>query len=343
MTLHPGPHSPGFISGPRKEMCMKMIKTCFMVAMLAAVLLSACAPAASPQPAAAAPQAAAPTSTPTAAPPEPTATNPPPTPTARPSATLTPTPLPSPTATDPATPTSAVGTCYKAGLVAEMTKPDSDSMAVTQVFTKTWRLVNLGTCTWTPDFQVVYGASGYKPDTAGAFKLGTTVPPQNTVNISVTLTAPAYAGTFGGSYKLITPDGVLFGIGPAASDAFGYSVVVQNVDTPSPFAVTSVKMGINASSASVSCPPGKKFVITANIYTNGAGVVNYHWVFSDGGTSDQQTLVFEEEGSQSVSTSWALGTKKDVSPNPFSGWAQIYIDSPNHQALGRVSFSISCH
>jgi hypothetical protein len=213
---------------------MKMIRASFMLALLAAVLLGACAPAAASQPLTALPRAAAPTGTPAAALPEPTATNPPPapTPTPLPSATRTPTSLPSPTETETATPTSAVGTCYKAGVVAEMTNPNSETLAVTQVFTKTWRLVNLGSCTWTPDFQVTYGLSGYKPDIAGAFMLGTTVLPQKTVIISITLKASPYPGTYGGSYKLVTPDGVTFGVGPDGNDAFGYSVVVKKMPTP---------------------------------------------------------------------------------------------------------------
>lgn len=230
--------------------------------------------------------------------------------------------------------------CNKAGFVSDVTVPNGTAMAVTQVFTKTWRLINLGTCTWSANYQIIpaQGTSGQQ-----GFDLGVSVPPGHYVDISIQITAPATAGTYGSSYKLESPDGVVFGVGGDGNSAFGYLVDVQNINTPTSFRVTDVDMGINTSSVDVSCPSGKKFVFTGNIFVSGPGTVTYHWIFSNGDTSDKETLTFDEEGSQSVSTSWTLGSKKDVSPNPFGGWAQLYVDSPNNQSFGRVHFSITCH
>ncbi len=230
--------------------------------------------------------------------------------------------------------------CNKAGFVSDITVPNGTAMAVTQVFVKTWRLINLGTCTWTSNYQIIPVQGGSSQQ---AFNLGVSVPPGHYVDISIKVTAPATEGTYGSSYKLESPDGVIFGVGADGNSAFGYLVDVQNINTPSSFRVTNVDMSINTSSVDVSCPSGKKFVFLANISVNGPGTVTYHWVFSNGDTSGKETLTFDEEGSQSVSTSWTLGSKKDVSPNPFSGWAQLYVNSPNNQSFGRVHFSITCH
>ncbi len=238
-----------------------------------------------------------------------------------------------------ATPQPSVGDCNKAGFVSDITMPSGTAVAITQVFTKTWRLINLGSCTWTSDYQIISAQGASNQQT---FNLGVSVPPGHYVDISIQVTAPATAGTYGNSYKLESPDGVVFGIGADGNSAFGYLVDVQDINTPSSFQVTDVDMSINTSSADVSCPSGKKFVFTADIHVNAAGSVTYHWIFSNGDTSGKNTLTFDDEGSQSVSTSWTLGSKKDVSPNPYSGWAQLYVDSPNNQSFGRIHFSITC-
>ena len=235
---------------------------------------------------------------------------------------------------------SSTTECNKAGFVSDITVPNGTDVAVTQVFTKTWRLINLGTCTWTSNYQIIPAQGAGDQQT---FSLGVSVPPGHYVDISIQITAPSTAGTYGSSYKLESPDGVVFGIVTDGNSAFGYLVDVQDISTPSSFQVTDVDMSINTSSVDVSCPSGKKFVFTADIHVNAAGSVTYHWIFSNGDTSGKDTLTFDEEGSQSVSTSWNLGSKKDVSPNPYSGWAQLYVDSPNNQDFGRVHFSITCH
>jgi hypothetical protein len=233
--------------------------------------------------------------------------------------------------------------CNKAGFVADETVPNGTVVAVTQVFTKTWRIVNQGTCTWTPDYQIV-PLQGNQVSGGKTFNLGVSVPPSHYVDISLTFTAPTTAGAYGGSFKLQSPDGEVFGIGSDGNSSFGFLVDVQNINTPTSFRVTNVDMSINASSVEVSCPSGKNFVFTADITVSGPGTITYHWVFSNGDTSDNETLTFDGEGSQSqsVSTSWKLGSKKDVSPNPYSGWAQLYVDSPNNQSFAKVHFTLTC-
>ena len=262
--------------------------------------------------------------------------------------TATPEPTTAQAATDtPALPTavpqvSSTG-CNKASFVSDITVPNGTVVAVTQVFTKTWRIMNQGTCTWTSDYQIV-PAQGNQNSGGKTFNLGVSVPLGHYVDISLTFTAPTTAGAYGGSFKLQSPDGEVFGIGSDGNASFGFLVDVQDISTPTSFRVTEVDMSINASSVDVSCPSGKNFVFTANITVSGPGTITYHWVFSNGDTSDNDTLTFDGEGSQSqsVSTSWKLGSKKDVSPNPYSGWAQLYVDSPNNQSFAKVHFTITC-
>ncbi len=328
---------------------MRRIKL-LSVLMLVALLLSSCLPSAAPvtpNPSATLPAVVNNPPTQTSLPPTAAATQ---TPyiivvTATPeAATATPQPTQAQAATaTPALPAAtsqaSLSGCNKAGFMSDMNYPNGSVVAVTQVFTKTWRIVNQGTCTWSPDYQIVSGQGGGTV----SYNLGVSVPPGHYVDISLTFTAPASAGAYGGSFKLKSPDGEVFGIGADGNASFGFLVDVQDKSTPTSFHVTDVDMSINASSVDVSCPSGKKFVFTANISVSGPGTITYHWIFSNGDETDNEELTFDEKGSQSVSTSWTLGSKKDVSPNPYTGWAQLYVDSPNNQSFGRVHFSIECH
>ena len=79
-----------------------------------------------------------------------------PTPTSTP---LPPTPAPiyipvtvTPVPTSTAAPTSVPVTyCDWVAFIKDVTVPDGSAFNVNESFTKTWRLKNRGTCTWTPD------------------------------------------------------------------------------------------------------------------------------------------------------------------------------------------------
>ncbi len=135
--------------------------------------------------------------------PSPTATR---QPTATPTRRLTPTITPSPTATPLP--------CHRAEFVADVTVPDGTVMQPDQPFTKTWRLRNAGSCTWTPDYAVIFD-SGDRMGAAPSTLIGQTVAPGQTVDLSVDLTAPHDPGTYRANFKLHSPDGQVFGLGEA--------------------------------------------------------------------------------------------------------------------------------
>jgi hypothetical protein len=142
----------------------------------------------------------------TAAPP----TEVPATATAPPTATVTPTSIP----------------CDRAAFVSDVTVPDGTDYAPGATLTKTWRLRNNGSCTWTSGYALVFdhgdsmGAPASQQLTTG------TVAPGQTIDVSVTLTAPASEGTYRGYFKLRNPSGVVFGIGANADVAFWVEIEV---------------------------------------------------------------------------------------------------------------------
>ena len=128
------------------------------------------------------------------------------------------TPIPIATHT-PATP------CNRAAFVADVTVPDDSQFRPGDTFVKTWRLKNTGTCTWNTNYALVFSEGDKMGDTVEV-PLNTTVAPNQTVDLSVSLTAPNDLGTYQGDWLLRDDKGVTFGIGEQANKAFWVRIKV---------------------------------------------------------------------------------------------------------------------
>jgi hypothetical protein len=110
--------------------------------------------------------------------------------------------------------------CDRAFFVADVTVPDGTVMNPGATFKKTWRLRNVGTCSWSNAYQLVF-SSGQQmggPSSA-AFPLaqGQVVAQGQTVDVTIDLTAPTAPGTYRGFWMFKNANGVLFGIGKDAN------------------------------------------------------------------------------------------------------------------------------
>lgn len=154
----------------------------------------------------------------------PTQTPPPPPLTAVP-ATNTPVPT--------STPIPTVTYCDWVAFVRDVSAPDGTTFAPGEVFIKTWRLKNRGTCAWTSDYMLVY-TSGAQMGGTTAVRLPEIVLPGQTVDVSVTLTAPISPGPYTGNWMLRNPSGALFGTGDKANVAFYVDIQVKQPVTDLP-------------------------------------------------------------------------------------------------------------
>lgn len=165
-----------------------------------------------------------------------------------PSATFTPlptatnTPLPSMIATIARTPTEAAtatseASCNRAGMGTpfDLTIPDGTQIVAGEKFTKTWRLVNSGSCKWTRLYRLVFYSQNPLGATYEQFLPGEVLPGY-AVDLSVEFTAPLQPGTYRSNWMLQAPDGSLFGLGMNADTPFYVSIVVveQPATTPTP-------------------------------------------------------------------------------------------------------------
>ncbi len=191
---------------------------------------------------------------------------------------VTNTPGPTATGTPPtATPTKGVTpappACDRAQFVSDVTVPDGTSFAPGFTFNKTWRLKNIGTCTWT-NYSLIFD-SGEKmggPDSAG---IPTSVAPGQTVDITISLTSPTTAGTYRGYWKLKNNTGIPFGIGSGGTKSFWVEIKVAGTGTVPSTPITPT-VGTPSTAITPATPiPGTSYDFTANACTakwySGAG------------------------------------------------------------------------
>ena len=136
-------------------------------------------------------------------------------------------PLPTASATTlPISQTSApVPRCDALQFLGDVTYPDGSLVTRNNTFVKTWRIKNSGTCSWTPSYALVF-SGGDAMSGPSAVALTRNVNPGETIEISVTLSAPNKDGNYRGYWKLRNASGVLFGFGEQADTAFWVDIKV---------------------------------------------------------------------------------------------------------------------
>lgn len=135
-----------------------------------------------------------------------------------PTATLS-IPTPGPIVFDtytPVPPIQPVTRCDAASFVSDVTFPDGTIVGRDTTFTKIWRIKNIGTCTWTTSYDLVY-VSGEKFGAKNAVALPTSVGPGQTVDVSIQLTSPKQNGRYRGYWQLRNESDVLFGFGTSGT------------------------------------------------------------------------------------------------------------------------------
>ncbi len=120
-------------------------------------------------------------------------------PSATPQVVVSSTPIPTNTPFPTATRTPLPCNMFK--FIDDVTVKDGDDYAPGAVFTKTWRIQNVGTCTWTTGYSLGFYQDNSMGGPATIPLLGN-VNPSQMVDISVTLTAPAIPGRYTGKWTM---------------------------------------------------------------------------------------------------------------------------------------------
>ncbi|MEW6083190.1 MAG: NBR1-Ig-like domain-containing protein [Chloroflexota bacterium] len=99
--------------------------------------------------------------------------------------------------------------CYRLTYVSDVSIPDDTAMTPGQNFTKTWKVLNSGTCAWDAGFKFAF--TGGEQMSGVTFTLPSAVAPNATLDISVAMIAPSKSGTLRGNWRMQTAGGQFFG------------------------------------------------------------------------------------------------------------------------------------
>ncbi len=110
--------------------------------------------------------------------------------------------------------------CNRAQFVSDVNYPDGAQVTVTTGFTKTWRLINTGSCPWTSGYRIIFDSGDRMGAPDETVLTGDSIPSGAAADISVPLTAPGTAGNYRGYFRLKSPDNGIFGINASGTDAF---------------------------------------------------------------------------------------------------------------------------
>jgi hypothetical protein len=132
-----------------------------------------------------------------------------------------------------AVPTATPLPCNSIEFVADVTVPDGTPFSPGSNFTKTWRLKNAGTCTWSTQYDLVF-FDGNSMGGPAAVDMPGSVAPGQVIDVSVNLSAPTNPGTYRGNWKLRSEGGVLFGIG-SSNRSFFVEIDVESATSQYPY------------------------------------------------------------------------------------------------------------
>lgn len=128
---------------------------------------------------------------------------------------------------------------HRAGFVGDVTIRDNAEIPPGESFVKVWRLRNASRCVWGPDYNLVF-FGGQRLGASQEVPLSTRVQPGETVDIAVEMTAPPSAGAYQGFWKLRSPGGEYFGIGPQGDQSFWVKIIVPAAATSTPGPASSI-------------------------------------------------------------------------------------------------------
>jgi len=175
-------------------------------------------------------------------------------------------PVPTPIV-GPGTPTPIYplpGDCDRAQFVADVTVPDGTVISAGSTFTKTWRIKNVGSCTWTTAYSLIFD-TGVQMGGPSSINLPQPVAPGQTTDLTITLTAPGTPGEYRGYWKFKDNNGIPFGIGWAGTKSWWVDIVVSGTTS-----ITSTPI------------PGTPISTTGKVYDFAANVCSATWYSSAG-------------------------------------------------------------
>ncbi len=263
--------------------------------------------------------------------------------------TLLPTTPTIPTLTSPtdaaatnAPPTAPTGTgsnlCTASATFVGETIPDGTILSPGQIFTKIWHIKNTGTCPWNSTWKLVY-SSGDVMGGGFVYNFPGVALPGQTVDVPIVFTAPQSNGTYTGYWKIQSPWGYVFG--DVSGNAYSVSIVVgsgtpENVKTATVYDITAVTYDDPVRRCTSANP---FWNVTAHVSSNGPVTAVFTWAQSDGNNHRNNKLIFGSATTLDItSPNWSQGIASSTNPR----WVQLIETSPSYKEFAKSGPLILC-
>jgi hypothetical protein len=146
-------------------------------------------------------------------------------------------------------------------------------------FTKTWRVKNIGSCTWDSGYLVQYvsGATMTQSPAYWLVRPGHAVAPGQSVNVDVGMTAPPAAGRYISYWGLKKDNGPFMPIqGGADGNSFFVKIRVKEIDDAPVGHVTGSSINIDLEQGSGSaCTPDSTYFVYVHVTADGPTTATY--------------------------------------------------------------------
>lgn len=255
--------------------------------------------------------------------------------------TLTSVPPLQPTATPEAdsTNTPAAGPASNPGCIASAVlvgenPPDKTLLTPGEYFWKTWTFRNTGSCFWDTSYSLVFW-DGELMGGLTSYPLSEVVAPEGTFDISIYLQAPLTDGTSTGYWRLQTPWGENFGVGPQSSSF--YVQISVSSSTKLKYEVTNVTYEL-VRDPEVGCPLNVRYTVYATVTTNGPAEFDYRWDQSDGNESGIRYYEVKEAGTTVFKREWMVSLNDNAVPR----WINFLIIGPKYKDFGPIIWEHDC-
>lgn len=267
------------------------------------------------------------------------------------------------TATVTIPPSPPGGGADKAQFIADVTVPDGTNFSPGASFTKTWRLSNVGTSTWTTAYSVVF-YGGEQMDGTSPKAFSGNVPPGQTVDISIDMVAPDETGKYIGYWILRNANNQTFGVGPNGDQSFyveinvvggantSTSTTTASTSTPGTATVTTTagvtvtatpedtitgaSLSVDEADVTGACP--HTFNFTAQFTLSKAATVTYRLEAETGFeiTLPNPTTIDLQAGTHTASYTLQF-------TDSFSGGvARFHMTQPEEVLSNELNFSLTC-
>jgi len=249
-------------------------------------------------------------------------------------------------------PTSAGPSGDRAIFVADVTIPDGTVIAPGAAFTKTWRIQNAGTSTWTTSYSLAF-ASGEQMGATTPVTIQQSVAPGAQIDISVNMLAPVNAGSYQGYWKMKNASGSFFNDSVYVLITVGSGGVTPTVTAGTPVGtqtptstgipsnpITDLTFSVDEGSYTGPCDPSHRFNFTATFTLNQGATLTYKLDAS----SDTPGFVFDLPSAQTSTFGPGTYTLPFALDFTSDGAGQVWfhVTAPVDVTSNHVSFTLDC-